>query len=171
MRENKTGLDKLVWIIFSIIIFFFAVFSIGLAPFFYQGIGLSHILVSLTFTSVAVSVFWIKGISYKKNNFWLLILLFFSNYFFLIIGLQIFELILRIRLATFEEISISHISDMTENWSKLMRIYTNDLGRNLLYFFGIFYSLIVAIIFFILIKCATSFRNRPKVSRDTTRGA
>lgn len=88
----------------------------------------------------------IKSIQIKKT-YLLYTILFIMIYFALIIGNNnVFDYVLKKLIKYYEEQNLIN----SEQYEKLWDIWSNDLSRNLMYFFAIFYSFFATFIYFLL---------------------
>ena len=91
------------------------------------------------------------------------IILFFMTYITLILGNNnIFDFVVKKLIKHYENINMIESYQYEQLWS----IWANDLSRNLMYLFAVFYSLLTTLIYFIFVKILRK-KNKKDKNSDT----
>lgn len=131
-----------------------AVIVMAIGSFFLSGIGSLNVFMSLAFSTMSIVLFWKNILEKNLASWWLLLILFITNYLIIVLGLVVFEKVLYVRLMTLDtdHDGVFSVREQTAEQIKILAIYTNDLGRRMLVFLGLVYSLVTVVVYFFFIQ-------------------
>ena len=136
-------MQKVFYLFLSILFYSFAILVIGLTPLcvLYNCILLfGDPIYNYCFSIVLsiISFFFLMKVFTLKHQFVKYLILFIMIYIALIVGSnQIHDYVLKKLFLMFEKNGMTN----SEQYENLWSMWSNDLSRNLMYFFGLFYSL------------------------------
>lgn len=102
-------------------------------------------------SSVLIKIIQIE----KKKALWLFVISFMLMYVMLIFSNLILNTFLHYKLSSFDtnKDGFFSVKEQTEEQQKYMKIWVNDLGRNLIWVTAIFYSMVSSLLFKLCIFC------------------
>lgn len=132
-------MQKVFYLFLSVLFYSFAILVIGLTPlyvinrhFWIFGEPIFSIICSI------ISYVFLMKVLKLKHQFVKYLILFIMIYIALIVGSnQIHDYVLKKLFLMFEKNGMTN----SEQYENLWSMWSNDLSRNLMYFFGLFYSL------------------------------
>lgn len=147
------NIQKGILFILSIIFYAIAILIIGFRPmlvvnksFFYFDSSCYYCL-SIIFSIISFNI--LMKFNNINNKFVKFLLLFFMIYFALVFGANnVFDFILNRLIAYYE----NNEKIYTPEYEQLWQILINDLSRNFLYIFGLFYSAFATWLNFLILK-------------------
>jgi len=144
--------------IFSIILLASLIIIMALLNILFQGILFYIVMIILTWL---VSIILYKKFFVNKTNR-LYLLNIIILYLMLVVSVFIYNKYIDYRLNQFDLNGDSFFSkdEQTAEQIMYMEIWTNSIGRSLIYFWGIFYSLISTFILFIVVKFYTILKKQ-----------